>query len=192
MAGRTLSTSEAFTPSLRRRVEGFALLSLGSFVVIGTVLGWSLETHRFVLVVLFLGSVAYIDARYGLIPNPIVAIAGLLGLGLHVAAGEGMVAVLAGLLAAGVCGAVRYLGIVWKGRPGMGMGDIKLALALGLLLGWPSLWVLYLAATAAAIAGLVLRARTGAQALPFAPWVAVGALLALTVLPFERVWTWVA
>ena len=40
--------------------------------------------------------------------------------------------------------------------------------------------------------GVVHRARTGAEALPLAPWIAVGAALALTVLPFDRVWAWVA
>ncbi len=192
MRALALPAIPAFPPAVRRWVEGGGLAALVGVAGAGLALGWGGEAVRVALAVVFLGSVAWTDARYGLIPNRLAAGAGLLGLALHALEGAALPALLAGAIAASAFGLVRAAGHIWKGRPGMGWGDVKLALALGLLLGWTGLWALYLGVVVAAVAGGVHRARTGAEALPLAPWIAVGAALALTVLPFERIWAWVA
>jgi leader peptidase (prepilin peptidase)/N-methyltransferase len=68
----------------------------------------------------------------------------------------------------------------------LGMGDVKLALGLGLFLGFPAAVV---AAVAAAVLGgvaavvLMLRGRDRRAGLPYAPWLAAGSLIALLGMP---------
>lgn len=69
---------------------------------------------------------------------------------------------------------------------GMGMGDVKLALVLGLFLGWINLPTvalgLFFGFLLGALGGLVLmllRRRTRNQHVPFAPFLSAGALLAV-------------
>lgn len=66
---------------------------------------------------------------------------------------------------------------------GMGMGDVKLALLMGLYLGWVHpilcLYALILAALLGLVAGIVLyvaRGRKSAE-FPFGPWLALGCVL---------------
>ena len=64
-------------------------------------------------------------------------------------------------------------------RSGMGMGDVKLMGAVGLFLGWEkSLLSFLLASLVGAIVMLLLR-RGLKQEIPFGPWLALGAVLAL-------------
>jgi leader peptidase (prepilin peptidase)/N-methyltransferase len=69
-------------------------------------------------------------------------------------------------------------------RPdGMGLGDVKLAAVLGLYLGIPVATALLVAFGAGALAGLVTVVVGGwearSRAIPFAPFLALGALVAL-------------
>jgi leader peptidase (prepilin peptidase) / N-methyltransferase len=66
---------------------------------------------------------------------------------------------------------------------GMGMGDVKLAAVLGLYLGRSVAPALLIGFAAGALVGLVMIARRGAaarkQAVPFGPFLALGAVVAL-------------
>ncbi len=76
-------------------------------------------------------------------------------------------------LGAGLLAGVRAAVSARLGREAMGWGDVKLAGALGLLLGpLPLLWTVAVAAGAGAVAGLLLRRRGAEPRIPF------GALLA--------------
>lgn len=83
--------------------------------------------------------------------------------------------------------------IATKGR-GMGWGDAKLAIALGLILGWPrSLVAVFLAFITGAIAGIFLIAfgkKTFGQTIPFGPFLVVGIVAAL--LKGYDIWLWYA
>jgi leader peptidase (prepilin peptidase)/N-methyltransferase len=73
-------------------------------------------------------------------------------------------------------------------RPeGMGLGDVKLAGVLGVYLGAQVAEAMLVAFAAGSIAGLVLLARHGWSArnrtIPFAPFLAIGALVALLAQP---------
>ena len=73
-------------------------------------------------------------------------------------------------------------------RPdGMGLGDVKLAAVLGVYLGEGVAVAILVAFAAGSIAGLVLLARHGLSArsrtIPFAPFLAIGALVALAAQP---------
>ncbi len=89
---------------------------------------------------------------------------------------------------AGALGAAMFLGILWLLYPrGMGFGDVKLALLLGAVLGASVIPALFIAFAAGSILGIVLMARHGASArkttIPFGPYLAAGALVALWVGP---------
>ncbi|MGY1653653.1 prepilin peptidase [Geodermatophilus sp. SYSU D01119] len=127
-----------------------------------------------------------IDLREQLLPNRVLlpAVAGALVL-LTVAAAAGdrwddlLRAVLAGAAALGVALAMAMA------APGLGMGDVKLAGLLGLLLGWLGWGVVlagfFLGFLAQAVLGLALMAagRAGRRTeLPFGPALAAGALAA--------------
>lgn len=67
---------------------------------------------------------------------------------------------------------------------GMGFGDVKLALLMGLYLGWihPALALpaLVLASVIGLLAGVVLLVRRGkSRPYPFGPWLALGCILAI-------------
>ena len=79
-------------------------------------------------------------------------------------------------------------------RPGeMGLGDAKLAASIGLVLGWTS-WQALLAGTfagftLAAVYGgvlLALHRATRTSQLPLGPFILLGALAVIAVLPFSR------
>jgi leader peptidase (prepilin peptidase) / N-methyltransferase len=129
--------------------------------------------------VAFLGGVALHDARYRRIPNLAVYPGAALALLLALVRPDGpwWSFVLAGVTAMGV---FLLLGIVSRG--GMGMGDAKLAGVIGLMTGWPAVLVALFASFATgAVIGLVLMAagRIGRrEPIPFAPALAVGALIA--------------
>jgi len=81
-----------------------------------------------------------------------------------------------------------FVYLVTRGRA-MGLGDVKLALALGLVLGWPDIGLtIMLAFILGGIAGLFLLLRhktTMKGRLPFGPFLVIGSLL--TVLFGERI-----
>ncbi len=85
---------------------------------------------------------------------------------------------LIGFLAGGL-GLLALL-VVTRGR-GMGLGDVKLAAALGALFGWPDIAVLLgLSFVLGAVAGLIGMAagkKTMKSALPFGPFIALAAAL---------------
>jgi len=134
--------------------------------------------EAFVAVVLVV--ISAIDIERRVIPNRIVLPATAIVLALQVAlfpedTVEWIVAAV---------GAAGFLLVVLLAYPpGMGMGDVKLALLLGASLGWLVGAALLLGFVAAAVAGLGLMARYGLRArkrtMPFGPFLALGAIVAL-------------
>jgi leader peptidase (prepilin peptidase)/N-methyltransferase len=90
-------------------------------------------------------------------------------------------------------GAAAFLGVLWLLYPrGMGFGDVKLALLLGAVLGASVIPALAIAFFAGSVLGVALIARGGRgarkTAVPFGPFLAAGALLALWVGPSLITW----
>ena len=86
--------------------------------------------------------------------------------------------------ALGAVGAAGFLFLAALAYPGgMGMGDVKLALLIGALLGLTTPVGILLALFLALVPSVVLLARHGAGArklgIPFAPFLAAGAVIAL-------------
>ena len=83
-----------------------------------------------------------------------------------------------------VLGAATIFAIAHLFYPtGLGMGDVKLALLLGALLGTAVLSALTLGSLAAGVFGLILLARGGSvarkTAIPFGPFLGFGAIAVL-------------
>jgi leader peptidase (prepilin peptidase)/N-methyltransferase len=119
-----------------------------------------------------------IDLEHRIVPNRIVLPAALVVLIAQTALNPSPEWVL------GALGASGFLLVAALAYPaGMGMGDVKLALLLGAMLGKLVAVGLMLGMVAALVPSAVLLARHGAAArkmgIPFAPFLALGALIAL-------------
>jgi len=142
-------------------------------------------------------TIAAIDARYFIIPDNLVLAA--LGLGLlHavVAPSEGILAAVLNAVLRGLLLALAFWALLkgyeWlRGRAGMGMGDVKLALVAGVWLDWLAITIAIEIAAVAALAVLAVRAWRGHRvsrttAVPFgaffAPAIWLGWLLETNVL----------
>ncbi len=136
-----------------------------------------------IALILIVVPAALIDLEHRIIPNKITALGGavalLIGLALD-PSGEP-----SRLIAAGAAGGFLLLAaLAYPG--GMGMGDVKLAGVMGLFLGAAVAPAVLIALLSGVLLGAVIIARKGAQAgrktaVPFGPFLALGALLAVFV-----------
>jgi leader peptidase (prepilin peptidase)/N-methyltransferase len=134
-----------------------------------------------IVLILLVVPAALIDLEHRIIPNRLTALGAVLALLIGLAldpAGEPE-RLIAGAAAGGflLVAALAYPG-------GMGMGDVKLAAVMGLLLGPPVAAAIVVALLAGVITGAVVIARKGARdgrktAIPFGPFLALGALVAV-------------
>ncbi|MGI5939630.1 MAG: prepilin peptidase [Thermoleophilia bacterium] len=125
--------------------------------------------------------VAFIDVDHMIIPDKIVLPGALIGLVASVAISphDWWKHLAAGL---GAAAFMFLLVILWPG--GMGAGDAKMALLMGAVLGASVLVALFLAFMVGAVAGVLLvaaRRRTPRDQMPFGPYLALGAVVAILV-----------
>ena len=105
----------------------------------------------------------------------------------------------AGGLVGGVCvGAIRWAGSKLARREAMGLGDVKLMAACGILLGPGGvLLALLVALVVGSVLGVILWLITRARVIPFGPFLALGVLVVLffgdetAYLLLERYPAWV-
>lgn len=134
-----------------------------------------------IVLILLVVPAALIDLEHRIIPNRITALGAVLALLIGVAldpAGEPE-RLIAGASAGGflLLAALAYPG-------GMGMGDVKLAAVMGLFLGAPVAVAVLVALLAGVLVGAAIIAHKGARegrktAVPFGPFLALGALVAV-------------
>jgi leader peptidase (prepilin peptidase) / N-methyltransferase len=123
-------------------------------------------------------AVSAIDIEHRIIPNRIVLPATVVVLAANTARDPSPQWIIAGLAASGflLAAALAY-------PAGMGMGDVKLALLMGVALGKTVPVALIVGMLAAMIPGIVLFARYGKKArkmgIPFGPFLALGSVVAL-------------
>ena len=132
---------------------------------------------------LTMGAIALYDARHFIIPNALSAVALVLGLvhaglGAEIAtpqlvAAEVAFALLRGPVAGGIFLAIKLGYERWRGRTGIGMGDVKLAAVAGVWLDWVAVIVAVELAALAAVGAYLLR-----------HWVRGRPLRATNALPF--------
>jgi leader peptidase (prepilin peptidase)/N-methyltransferase len=138
-----------------------------------------------VLLILLVVPAALIDLEHRIIPNRITALGAVLALIVGLAldpAGEPE-RLLAG---AGAGGFLLLAALAYPG--GMGMGDVKLAGVMGLCLGGAVAPAILVALLLGVLVGAAIIARKGARAgrktaVPFGPFLAAGALVAVFAGP---------
>src|SRR4051794_15485233 len=145
--------------------------------------GDPLQVALGLVLVTFLVPIAVIDLDHRIIPNKLTAPAALLAVALGLALDTSFVPeqFIAGLAAGGFF----FLAAAMHPK-GMGMGDVKLAGVLGLYLGRAVAPALFAALALGVVVGAAIIARYGAtvgrkKAVPFGPFLAMGALIAFFV-----------
>jgi len=145
----------------------------------------SVQTVVFALLTTALLIVSCIDLAHTIIPDAITLPGIVIGLGTSFWLTSVGVrnAVLGVMLGGGLFLLMAILSVVILRREGMGGGDIKLTAMLGAFLGWHAVLVtIFLAAVLGACVGLTLiflRRKGRREPLPFGPFLALGALLAM-------------
>ncbi len=129
----------------------------------------------------FFGLVALTDLKYHLIPNVLIYPALVIVIGAQVWSGADMRSLLLGLgFTFAIFGLTAYL------QPGnLGGGDIKLALLMGALFGFPNVLLsLLIGVGAGAFAAiLILRGKGKGAKMAYAPYLCLGALIVLMINP---------
>lgn len=129
------------------------------------------------------------DWLYGMIPDVVVLPASLVAIILRLITHPSTL--LTDYLISGLGAFLFFYSIVWltKGK-GMGMGDVKLAFLMGVLLGWPKIFVaLWLAFVIGAMAAgflVVLQKKKLSDTMALGPFLVLGFYLALFL--GERLW----
>jgi leader peptidase (prepilin peptidase) / N-methyltransferase len=145
-------------------------------------LSWRLlEACAFVCVMIV---IAFIDLDHMIIPNVIVLPAALVGLAASIALDPVRWWVYL-VAAVGSSAFLFVLALIWPG--GMGMGDVKLALLMGAVLGAVVVVAFFLAFLFGAVVGLVLilsKRKGRKDAIPFGPYLALGSVIALLYGPW--------
>lgn len=93
-------------------------------------------------------------------------------------------AYIGGLIFAGILGVTLILWELIVHKEGMGMGDVKLALLLGIWLGWIHPLLPLMALIASSVLGLlagllIMVVRRESRAFPFGPWLALGSIVVI-------------
>ncbi|WP_299485902.1 A24 family peptidase [Acaryochloris sp. IP29b_bin.137] len=174
----------------------------GLFLGIFLLFGYQLQTLGYWLCASILVSLALIDWDVMLLPNPLTQLGVLSGLTFQTVVGWhqqgvagaaqgfifGALGVIAGIWLIDVIG---FLATLAFGRVAMGGGDSKLMAMIGAWLGWKQmLLTLFLACFAGSIVGLGGRVfgKIGRfQAIPFGPFLVLGALLCM--MAGAQIWT---
>ncbi|KJS14192.1 MAG: peptidase A24 [Peptococcaceae bacterium BRH_c8a] len=162
-----------------------ALLFLAAYITWG--ISWHTASMWVFLAVLV--SVSVVDIHHRIIPDEILVVGTILGLPLiFLTSISDLISGLIGFFAAGLL--LLAIAVVSKG--GMGGGDIKLSAVMGLFLGWQGVAVaLFLSFLIGGIAGILLlvtKIKGRKDAVPFGPYLALGALVA--VFYGQRIITW--
>jgi leader peptidase (prepilin peptidase)/N-methyltransferase len=151
-----------------------------ALLLVGCVLafGFTLKTAAAAIACGALVVVTATDLERRIVPNGVVVPAAAAVLALRTVAHPSPA------WAIGAVGAAGFLFLAALAYPGgMGMGDVKLALLIGALLGRTTPVAVLIALFLALVPSAVLLARHGARArkiaIPFAPFLAVGAVVAL-------------
>src|SRR5438094_3622460 len=174
LLGRCRSCSSRISPLYPAVELATAGLVAGCFVAFG-LSGKAIVASFFCAVLVVLSA---IDLKHRIVPNRLVLPAALIVLVAPTPLVPGPE------LALGAVGAAGFLFVAALAYPaGMGMGDVKLALLIGALLGLTTPVGILLALFLALVPSAVLLARHGARArklgIPFAPFLAAGAVIAL-------------
>lgn len=122
------------------------------------------------------------DRRYGIIPNTLIILGLLFILIWSLVYNTSKLQLYPVLAIMGTLLIFRQVGYVLRGRPGLGMGDVKLFGIIAMFIGWQSFVILYLACLLllfSVIVNMVISKNMPSprQEIPMAPWIAISGLV---------------
>jgi leader peptidase (prepilin peptidase)/N-methyltransferase len=174
LRGRCRDCSARISPLYPAVEAGTAALAVACVAVFGPTADAALAVGFCALLV----TLSVIDFQHRLVPNRIVLPATALVLGVRTLLDPSPEWLLASIGAAGIL----FLAVLAYPK-GLGMGDVKLALVLGAMLGAAVSVALFLGLLAALVPAAVLFARHGSaarkMAVPLVPFLSLGAIVAL-------------
>jgi len=142
--------------------------------------GFSFHSIVFILLATTLLIVSFIDLQHKIIPD-VITLPGIVA-GIVASLLITPVGIVSSILGVVLGGGLFFL-IAVISRGGMGGGDIKLVAMIGAFLGWQAVLItIFLGAFTGAVAGLILMllGKKGRKDMvPFGPFLALGALLAM-------------
>jgi leader peptidase (prepilin peptidase)/N-methyltransferase len=180
----TILTSDTGETS-RPDVAGIATIVVAAFLSLLGAIRYGI--HAETLIVIFAVCTLVVLSRHDLerriIPNRIVVPAWIAVLLAHLALHpHHWVEWLVGSFGAGLF----FLAVVLAYPAGMGMGDVKLALLIGAILGYAVVSALFLGTLAAGVVAAVMLFKEGSsarkRAIPLGPFLAAGAIVVLLFL----------
>jgi leader peptidase (prepilin peptidase) / N-methyltransferase len=169
----------------------YPLVELGTailFVAAAVRLGATWQLPAFCVFFASLLAISVIDLDHYIIPNRVIypTLAVTIPLLVVAAAADGSWGHLRNAAIGGVAGFAVLLAIHVAVPRGMGFGDVRLAGVIGMMLGWLGLRYLFLGlflafllASVIGVALIVARLRSRKDAVPFGPFMAMGAVLAV-------------
>jgi len=178
----TTGVAPALPAMSQRPLARAAVAGGGSVLALGCLVRFGLDEQGLFAAafVVVLAVLTVIDLEQRRLPNRIVLPGAALALAAQVALQPDRT--LEWVLAAVGAALFFFLPLLFY-PSGMGMGDVKLALMLGAALGTSVVLALLVASFAVAFAGIVMIVRHGAaarkRAVPFGPFLAAGAVVAL-------------
>lgn len=175
---------------------GYPLVEAGNavlWVLAGVVFGASAEVVPYALLFSVLLALSVIDLELYILPNKITypsILASLVVIPLLavMATDDPAAAILGAVIGAiGFAGFLLVLLLAWElilRKEGMGMGDVKLAILLGLWIGYINPLLCLFALIASSVIGLIVGAgilvvRRESRPFPFGPWLALGSILVI-------------
>ncbi len=154
--------SASFTAHDWRAQVGVVILAATMFAASAILVPGGRGLLGGVLAVLMV-AVVLTDARFFIIPDLLSGAACVLGV-LHASVQNPesapdaiMIAILRGAIVAAAFGALRLSYRLWRGREGMGLGDVKLAGVVGVWLDWPTIPIAIEIAALSALAAYGFR-----------------------------------
>ncbi|HHV72547.1 MAG TPA: prepilin peptidase [Clostridia bacterium] len=155
------------------------LISGFLYVVMFNKFGLEKELIVFLFLMSLLIIISFIDLYFKIIPNSLVLLGGIVGVPLSLWRGLTIQEIVLGSLV----GFLIMLSIALVSKGGMGGGDVKLVGMLGLYLGWRLILItLFLSFLVGAVGGIILimlKIKDRKDYIPFGPFIAFGAMLAV-------------
>ncbi len=156
---------------------------------------FTILTIFYLSLVYILITISFIDLEHMIIPDSLVfaaALLGLMALIFNILPIGWMESAYGALLYGGGLALAGYAGKLIYKMETMGWGDVKLALVMGLCLGWKmsmiSLLLAFLVAALFVVVGLAVGRLSRKQLIPFGPFLAMGAIM--TLFWGEQLFNW--
>jgi leader peptidase (prepilin peptidase)/N-methyltransferase len=168
------------TPPSRRRKLIVATVTAGLFAALTLQIGFEARLAPALLLTALIVPASVIDLNHRIIPNAINFPGALLVFAVATLAEPDRFAE----FAIGGAGCFLFLGLAWVVSPkGMGLGDVKMALMIGLGTGRYAFVAMFTGFLASTALSVYLLTRRGAKArkttFPFGPFLAFGTVIAL-------------